>query len=136
MFLNQHTWGDRIAKAAYGFVFIPLVCQDLGLTCSVDVMFLRRDEPGSIINSGGDIDNRLKVLFDGLRIPQNAEELAGDQPTAPNERFFCLMEDDKLITEVKVTTDRLLRPCGTNEAENDVELIIWVKTFASYGPTI
>jgi len=80
-----------------------------------------------LIHSGGDIDNRLKVLFDGLRVPENSSEVAG-AVKSPDEDpyFFCLLEDDALITDVAVTTDTLLTPCPIGQ-ENDVHLVIKVK---------
>jgi hypothetical protein len=99
-----------------------------GVACALDILFLRRDEPGSLIKSGGDIDNRIKVLFDAMRIPQASEELKGTRPDQDEEPFFCLLEDDRLITEVKVTTDKLLAPCGLGERVNDVHLVIHVRT--------
>src|SRR5436190_8268168 len=47
-----------------GYKFVPLVSNYLNLSCALDILFLRRDMPGGpLIRSGGDIDNRLKVLF-------------------------------------------------------------------------
>jgi hypothetical protein len=57
--------------------FVPLVSKLSGFTCSLDILFLRRDNPGSMIQSGGDIDNRIKVLLDGLRMPNSVPELGG-----------------------------------------------------------
>ena len=107
-----------------GKKFVPLVHGTWSLACSLDILFLRRDHPGGVISSGGDIDNRLKVLFDGLRPRENSEMPDGqiDDP------FFCLLADDSLITEVSVTTDRLILPIGEGERKNDVMLVIKVKT--------
>jgi hypothetical protein len=127
--------GDAFARCGYRFV--PLICNAFGLTCSLDILFLRRDMPGGLIRSGGDIDNRLKVLFDALRVPQNCSELAGATPE-PHEanRFFCLLEDDALITELRVTTDWLLTPRADGESVNDVRLIIQVKTVLTMEPVL
>jgi hypothetical protein len=35
----------------------------------LNILFLRADIPGKVVQSG-DIDNRLKTLFDALRMPQ------------------------------------------------------------------
>jgi hypothetical protein len=107
--------------------FLPLVNNSTGVGCALDILFLRRDQPGSLISSGGDIDNRLKVLFDSLRLPSNEREVFGD-PAEEDNPFYCLLEDDRLITEVKVTTDRLLLPPDGDEHLNDVRLVIHVKT--------
>src|SRR2546428_2812835 len=53
---------NRYARC--GFRFLPLVSDWFMAACALDILFLRRDGPGSLIKSGGDIDNRLKVLFD------------------------------------------------------------------------
>jgi hypothetical protein len=81
-----------------------------GLACSLDILFLRRDSPGNLVRSGGDIDNRINTLFDALRRPENGEEVAGFPPGPNEDPFFCLMETDSLVTEVSVITDRLLLP--------------------------
>lgn len=117
---------DNYAKCGYRFV--PLVSSYDGVACALDILFLRRDDPGNLIQSGGDIDNRIKVLFDALRIPRGCQELAGQNPTEDENPFFCLLEDDRLITEVKVTTDRLLLPPGEGDHLNDVHLVIHVRT--------
>jgi len=119
----------RMAKnySRCGYEFLPLIPEDLGVGCSLDILFLRRDQPGDLIKSGGDIDNRLKVLLDALKVPRTCDEI----PNPPGEGespFFCLLEDDKLITEIKVTTDRLLLPAGLDEHLNDVHLVIHVRT--------
>jgi hypothetical protein len=58
--------------------FLPLINEATGVGCSLDILFLRRDPPGALIRSGGDIDNRVKVLFDALRMPRNDKEVHGD----------------------------------------------------------
>ena len=109
--------------ARCGFRFLPLIRNSFGVACSLDILFLRRDEPGQLVRSGGDIDNRIKVLFDALRMPQECAEVRGFHPEADEDPFLCLLEDDRLITEFKVTTDRLLLPIGGGDV-NDVHLII------------
>jgi hypothetical protein len=115
---------DRYARCGYRFV--PVVSRDLSLSCAVDALFLRRDHPGNLVRSGGDIDNRLKTLFDALRMPNNCDELAGNSPDADENPFFVLLEDDALITKISVTTDRLLLPQTGIERINDVRLVIGV----------
>jgi hypothetical protein len=95
--------------------------------------------PGGIIRHGGDIDNRIKVLFDSLRIPRNSSELPSGPPAQDEDPFFCLMEDDKYVTELNVATDRLLIPVDVGSAESihDVLLVIGVKLIVTnplYAP--
>jgi hypothetical protein len=62
--------GEKWARG--GRRFIPLVTEEMCLRCSLDVLFLRPDIAGKVLQ-GGDIDNRLKTLFDALRLPQHSE---------------------------------------------------------------
>src|ERR1700745_4170870 len=36
----------------YGYRFVPLVREDISLLCSLNILFLRRDVPGSVISAG------------------------------------------------------------------------------------
>ncbi|MEA2984992.1 MAG: hypothetical protein QOD94_1246, partial [Alphaproteobacteria bacterium] len=106
---------EDIAKcyALYGFNFVPLVTAELDLICGLDILFLRPERPGSLIWAG-DIDNRLKTLLDSLRLPEAGEEYVNRVASDDQQPFYCLLEDDKLITKVAVETDRLLEPTGEN----------------------
>ena len=111
----------------YGYNFVPLITEDLALVCSIDILFLRPNIPGTIVKSG-DLDNRLKTLFDALRMPSQKGELGGFDTPLPDEKpFYCLLEDDGLITHISVTTDTLLQPIGANFLPTDARLIISVK---------
>jgi hypothetical protein len=78
------------------------------------------------------LDNRLKVLFDALRVPQDDNEVRGFSLThdAP-VLLFCLTEDDKLITGFRCTTDRLLEPANSEAEQNNVRLVINVEVKAT-----
>ena len=118
----------------YGFNFVPLVTSDLNLICGLDILFLRPDRPGGLIWAG-DIDNRLKTLFDSLRIPE-ANERYSDRTPGPDEKpFFCLLEDDKLITKISVETDQLLQFVTPTEELSEVRLVITVR-LRPYEPTL
>ena len=112
----------------FEYSFVPLVTEYLDLMCAVEILFLRLDEPGKLIQ-GGDIDNRLKTLFDSLRLPKNKDELGGhDSPDESEFPFFVLLEDDSLISKVSVETDTLLEPVkGNDVSTNDVRLVITVR---------
>ena len=124
------TWLEHIADnhQRCGGRFVPLISKTGGFTCSLEITFLRRDNPGNLVDSGGDIDNRIKVLFDGLRMPDTVAELGGIALEPDENPFFCLLEDDSLITSVTVTTDRLLLPQDSSAGErvHDVFLVIHV----------
>ncbi len=123
----EHT-RETLAKqyALYGFSFVPLVTRDLNLICGLEILFLRPDIPGNLVRSG-DIDNRLKTLFDALRIPVANENYASRTPEADESPFYCLLEDDSLITKVAVETDQLLQFVTKNRDVNEVRLVITVR---------
>jgi hypothetical protein len=107
-----------------GYRFVPLVVEPLALLCRLDILFLRPDPPGSLVKSG-DIDNRLKTLFDALRMPEHLGELGGHTvPGEGEDPFYCLLQDDKLITYISVETDLLLEPIGAEPSIMDARLII------------
>ncbi len=126
---------SRVATELYkrgSFFCLPIVRADLHLVCDLDILFLRRENPGSLISGGGDLDNRLKVLFDALRLPQDDNEVRDLSPESVEEHpLLCLTEDDKLITGFRCTTDRLLEPPKSDAEENDVRLIINVEVKAT-----
>lgn len=110
--------------------FVPLVTKELCLRCKIDILFLRPEESNYIMQ-GGDLDARLKTLFDALRIP-TLQEAGAVGPTDDETPFFCLLEDDKLISEVAVRTDQLLvLPKERNLKPSDAFLVIHV----SLNPT-
>jgi hypothetical protein len=116
----------NLNRSIGAFRFVPLVSPDLHLVCALDIFMLRAEAPGAIITQGGDIDNRLKTLFDALRCPHNESEIPkGALPDATENPFFCLLEDDILINAVSVRTDRLLVPPSSAA---DVHLDIQVTT--------
>ena len=109
-----------------GYRFTPLVNKDHKLICGLDILFLRRENPGDLILRGGDIDNRIKTLLDALRIPEDRNEIDG-LPEEGENPFFCLLQNDSLVTELNVVTDRLLTPLKDGQHLNEVILIIKVK---------
>jgi hypothetical protein len=115
------------------FRFAPLVSSVYGwnTVAELDILVLRPSEPGDLFNHGGDIDNRLKTLFDALRIPSEPEIPEIDVGESDENPFFVLLEDDALVTGFSVATDRLLT---TSESKNYVEIVVHVtvkKTRAS-----
>jgi hypothetical protein len=106
--------------------FVPLIEQSHCLRVSIDILFLRRDQH-PLIKEGGDIDNRLKTLFDAFRVPDTTAGLGG-APGEDEDPFFVLLEDDGLISEIKVSTDNLLMLPQQKAADaKDAFLVIDVK---------
>jgi hypothetical protein len=98
-----------------GYRWLPIVTRANGLTCEIDVLLKRRSEPGEIFVSGddgGDLDNRLKILLDALRMPLSPNECPGNQ-CGPGERDgqwierVVVLEDDSLISKVTIEARQL-----------------------------
>lgn len=109
--------------------YIPLVRNSLHLTCSIDILFLRKDSPGLLVRDGNtaDLDNRLKTLFDDLRMPVSGEVTMPVDPLADFAPVQCLLENDNLIIDFNVKTDRLLTNPGSAESEVLLVMEIIVK---------
>ena len=108
--------------------FVPLVTEDLSLLCGIDILFLRPSPPGRVIENG-DVDNRIKTLFDAFKRPKQMQEVGEYRTPSEDEKpfFFCLLEDDSLVSRVSVETDRLLQPImGGIPSNFDARLIITV----------
>jgi hypothetical protein len=115
-----------VSASNHIYRFAPLVTKQNYNGCSINILFLRRDMPGGLVKHGGDIDNRIKVLLDALRMPREPQELE-DKPQDPDENpLFCLLSDDQFIDQISVTTDRLLAPVKLGETINDVSLTVHV----------
>jgi len=117
--------GTSIIFPVSPFRFAPFVNSRLDLVAELDVTLLRPEPPGNIVTQGGDIDNRLKTLFDSLKVPENNAIPKGDAPKSDEDPFFCVLEDDNLIVKLSVSTDRLLDP---NAGLSDVLLLVRVTT--------
>jgi len=116
-----------VSKSNHIHKFAPLITESSYYGCSLDVLFLRRDIPRRIgLIHQGDLDNRMKVLFDALRMPRETSELV-DVPQPPEETpCFCLLKDDRYIDRAAITTDRLMTPLKDKEAIDDVIIVIHV----------
>lgn len=104
--------------------FVPLVNERLAGVADLEVLLLRPEASGRIVTQGGDIDNRIKTLLDALKVPDQNQASAGitgniEQP------FYCLLEDDNLITRLSVRADRLLE---STSGPNEVVALIRVCT--------
>lgn len=117
-----------VARPPYRFV--PLVSTRLHATADLDIVLLRPGPPGHILRGGGDIDNRLKTLLDALKIPEANALPLGAAPVAGEDPFYCLLEDDKLVTGIRVETDRFL------DAANEREVLLVIRVVTKYTEAI
>jgi hypothetical protein len=110
-----------------GYEFIPLITEEQALQCSIDITLLRPEEERFVFTAG-DIDGQLKTVFDALRLPETSEQTGGIGPQADETPFFCLLQDDRLISEVRVNSDQLLLlPNARQVKANDAFVVIHVR---------
>ena len=99
----------------HGRLFSAIVSAERKLVCHLDITLLRRGAPGGIVHLG-DLDNRLKTIFDALRVPRNENEAIAPSFPAPRRIgasivrpwTLCLLEDDSFITQLTIKSGRLL----------------------------
>jgi hypothetical protein len=101
----EQAHGYGFLRKVAGLEFVPLVTAEANVIAELRIVMLRPGPPGDILSQGGDIDNRLKTLFDALTVPQPNQ--VKDQANALS-RVYCLLEDDRLVTHVEVRTEQLL----------------------------
>ncbi|WP_299687536.1 hypothetical protein [uncultured Tateyamaria sp.] len=126
---GQVPWIDLIPELhkAGNFRFLPLVRDGWDLQCELDILFLRKNPPGSLVQAG-DIDNRIKTLLDALRTPHSQEEIGSQLlPEMDEVPFYTLLEDDQLISRLNVDTGRLLETEGSEDKNSWSKLVVQAK---------
>jgi hypothetical protein len=106
------------------------------VAAELDIVFLRQQARGQLLGEGGDIDNRLKTLFDALRMPSKGEvNTLGNYTAADEQPLHCLLRDDSLIYRVNVESDRLLRVSAPGHlvVVINVNVIVTKTTFTTLG---
>jgi len=109
------------------FVFVPVVAAEMNVVAELSLNVLRPETPGQLITQGGDIDNRLKTLFDALAMPRHLNAIPSTAAPTPEQtpHFFCVLEDDNLVTSVAVRTEQMLEPVSDTSI---VDVLIQVRT--------
>ena len=109
------------------YYFAPLIGSYFHLVASLEIVMLRPEPEGRIFVRSGDIDNRLKTLLDALKVPNETAALPDNVPPSSDETpFFCLLEDDSLITNVDIQTAHWLEP--DVQDSDEVVLLLRVRT--------
>jgi hypothetical protein len=120
----------------FGHEFVPLITSEDSVRCSLDILLLRPEEDRFIFKQG-DVDGQVKTVFDALTLPRSIEQVGGGGPQIDEMPFFCLLEDDRLISEVRVNADQLLLlPDHRDVKANDAFAIIHVQISARYPGTV
>jgi hypothetical protein len=125
---HNRTQVEKIAEHFEGYV--PLVIADFGMVCELEILFLRAEPPGGVLQrggkGGGDVDNRMKVLFDGLCMPERGQVKLRSEDTPDPSPMYVLVQDDSLITSLKVTADRFLAAASDGDPADPAEACVIV----------
>lgn len=118
--------------------FVPLITKNMHFHCGIDVLVLH-NEPIKPIQERGDLDGRLKTLFDALAVPDANQGYSDRTFPKHHNPLFVLLQDDRQITKVSVNTSTLLEPLDSDKPDkfdpNDVRLLIRVKLAPSEPAT-
>ncbi len=125
--LKPHIGQMNVIIDVGGWEFLPVVSNGFSLKCELEILFLRPSPPGLLFAPGGDIDNRIKTLIDGLTVPKRDQLPVNWKPAHDEIPFHCLLQDDALVTAFSVRTERLLASGNKKE----VQLMIRVKIRAA-----
>ena len=108
-----------------GHKFYPLGRAAFHLRCELDIEMHVNHPIASLITNVGDLDNRLKIVFDALRMPGELQEIQNHMP--PNiDDYCCLLENDILISALRIEMFRhTAAPIGADT--NHVRLNIKVR---------
>ena len=111
--------------------YTSVVSSKIALVADLTITFLRPGPPGGLRDKYGDLDNRIKTLLDGLKIPNHKNALPKDGSLEKDpDPLYCLLEDDRLITRLDIKSDRLLDPYANHD---EVVLLIHVHTRPTIG---
>lgn len=110
----------------------PLVTFDLRLFVEVSVLLLRPRIPGCKPTDRSDTDNQLKTLIDALRVPSGAQRIESEIAATLPSPFYCLLEDDSLVTKVSLEAEQWLAPRESNQSLAIITIDI-KKYYLTYG---
>jgi hypothetical protein len=117
------------------FRFVPLVTKERALVCSLEILLLRPDDD-THVTEHGDLDGHVKTLFDGLRMPTSQDQTGNSSPAPDESPFFCLLEDDRLVSELRVKADKLLMlPDKSSVSKHDAFALVKVTINHKYPGT-
>jgi hypothetical protein len=88
--------------------------ESLKTVVDLDITMLVPYEVGAIVKNGGDLDNRIKTLFDALRAPAVAAEIPTNDSFDYKNGMYCLLQDDKLINKVAIQAFRDFSPVDSD----------------------
>jgi hypothetical protein len=133
--VRQQEHGQRVGSKPHdwhgyhevrGIRFVPLVTRWRYLRCEIAMRIWRYEgdlHTGGLLDHQGDLDGKLKALIDALRMPHEDRELPADV-THDGNVFFCVLEDDRLVTKIGIETRNILgpRPAKADQTKVDVDI--------------
>jgi hypothetical protein len=128
---------DLIGKQyeQFGYKWVPLVRKETRIDCSLNILMLRIDPPGSVVVSG-DLDRRITNVIDALRKPRQLNEMGEEGCGSSDQFFYCLVEDDSLITQLSIDVDTLLEPVWMPMSKQQVRLVLTIGLTASIDDSV
>lgn len=100
-----------------------LIPEHLKIAVDINITILVPHDVGVVVHNGGDIDNRVKTLFDSLRVPAAPSEIpASDDFDYSKGGMYCLLQDDKLINRVSIQTYRDYAPHSRDSVRCQIEI--------------
>ena len=118
-FLDDET--DAFSRQIKGVKFSSIINNEFHYVADIDIVLLHNEPIYKMIKNGGDIDNRIKTLLDALKMPSRDEFPVMLRENNENDRIFCLLHDDSLVSSLKITAKQYL---GSEINDNEVILLI------------
>lgn len=119
-------FSEENLKHVGDFTFLPLVTSKCNKVIDFKFTFLSHFEPGNGLSfPTGDTDNHLKALIDGLRMPNNKNEIRQEKPKKGEKIFHCLMEDDGIVRKITIDHQKLL--FDGNKKRNMKEVFVLIE---------
>jgi hypothetical protein len=109
---------EKCVREVAGHRYVALANRTFGLFAKIEVTLLSVGNSSIFANAQGDIDNRLKTIFDALSIPPESQ--ASQIRDALPDLTICLVDDDVLIRDVRVRSGELLL------SENDKDVLVLI----------
>lgn len=134
-YLHETKLGGKVRSEVGGYGFTAIIHPFWDFIASLDILLLRPERSGNIVTAGGDIDNRLKTLFDALTRPVHNQDMPSAwKPNQDENPLHCLLEDDGLITSVSVRTGRLLAATNGHDVKAIIDVSIRTRNaFGGFG---
>ncbi len=118
--------GFLYRRKIYDSWFVPLITGRMEAACHLSIRLGRPIRPGMIVYEGGDLDGRLKTLFDALAVPKDAS--AVKQADCQQDEYLCLLSDDELITGVSIESYEILETKAEAYVDVDISVTITATT--------